>query len=262
MQYVTSGMINNIQEVQQFINPEKEALLSHPLYPRIQNISDLQKFTEIHIYAVWDFMSLLKALQIKLTCTTIPWFASTLPNTRYLINEIVLAEESDDYLDGRKLSHFEMYIDAMDSLGANIKPINELIEKIKNGGNLNQVINSLNVDSRIKEFLNFTFQIIESGEPHKIASAFTFGREDLIPEMFTSILRNVNDKFPSSGLEKLIYYFQRHIELDGDEHGPLAMKMITELADNDPVKWIEIKETAKSALQYRIELWNAIADSL
>jgi hypothetical protein len=37
-------------------------------------------------------MSLLKALQSKLTCTTTPWFATANPET---INEIVLAEESD-----------------------------------------------------------------------------------------------------------------------------------------------------------------------
>jgi hypothetical protein len=56
-------------------------------------------------------MSLLKALQSKLTCTTTPWFATANPETRYLINEVV-AEESDLTIDGRRQSHYEMYIEA------------------------------------------------------------------------------------------------------------------------------------------------------
>jgi hypothetical protein len=62
-------------------------------------------------------MSLLKALQSKLTCTT-PWFATTNPQTRYLINEIVVAEESDLTIDGQRSSHYEMYIEAMKACGA------------------------------------------------------------------------------------------------------------------------------------------------
>ncbi|MCL8001104.1 DUF3050 domain-containing protein, partial [Brucella sp. 21LCYQ03] len=111
--------MSRIEELQTFIASERELLLRHPLYERISTVEDLQAFTEGHVYAVWDFMSLLKALQVQLTCTSVPWFASSMPNTRYLINEIVLAEESDLYIDGRRLSHFEMYLDAMSVMGAN-----------------------------------------------------------------------------------------------------------------------------------------------
>jgi len=255
-------MKNNIQNVLDYINDERNELLNHRLYARILEIADLQKFTEGHVYAVWDFMSLLKALQIKLTCTSVPWFASDLPNTRYLINEIVLAEESDEYIDGRRLSHFEMYIDAMEGLGADTSGILDLISKLQLGNSLEKSLDTSNLDLRVKDFLNFTFDTIKSDEPHKIASAFTFGREDLIPDMFNSILTAFKLKFPESDLSKLTYYFQRHIELDADEHGPLAMQMISELANNDEKKWKEIAETAKEALKYRIELWNSIADSI
>ncbi|MGJ1204491.1 DUF3050 domain-containing protein [Sphingobacterium lactis] len=255
-------MHKNIEEVNSYIHEERQQLLTHPLYKTIQTVEDLRKFTEGHVYAVWDFMSLLKALQIKLTCTSIPWFASTLPNTRYLINEIVLAEESDEYIDGRRLSHFEMYLDAMQTVGANIRPVQEFLDKVQAGITVKDALNSGKLDQRIQDFLNFTFSIIEGGEPHKIAAAFTFGREDLIPDMFTSILGSLKEQFPEADLEKLIYYFQRHIDLDGDEHGPLAMQMIMELAHEDERKWDEIKETAKESLQYRIGLWDAIADQI
>jgi hypothetical protein len=69
-------------------------------------------------------MSLLKALQSKLTCTTTPWFATTNPQTRYLINEIVVAEESDLTIDGQRSSHYEMYIEAMKACGASTTGLN------------------------------------------------------------------------------------------------------------------------------------------
>ena len=108
----------NISTINEKIQPQKKILLQHPLYEKVKTVEDLHQFLESHVYAVWDFMSLLKALQEKLTCTTTPWFATQNPETRYLINEIVLAEESDLTLDGKRLSHFEMYVEAMQSCGA------------------------------------------------------------------------------------------------------------------------------------------------
>ncbi|WP_104383117.1 DUF3050 domain-containing protein [Sphingobacterium sp. HMA12] len=254
--------MNRIAEINEYIAAEREVLLQHPLYRKIKTIKNLRSFTEGHVYAVWDFMSLLKALQIKLTCTTLPWFASEHPSTRYLINEIVLAEESDEYIDGRRLSHFEMYLDAMSEMGADLHLINKFIAHAKKSKSIFDAIALTTLDKRIKDFLNFTFEVIEEGQVHKIAAAFTFGREDLIPGMFTSILQELKTNFPESGLDNFIYYFQRHIDLDGDEHGPLAMQMITDLAKEDAEKWEEMKIVSKEALQKRIELWNAIEDSL
>ncbi|MGK6352072.1 DUF3050 domain-containing protein [Parapedobacter sp. DT-150] len=254
--------MQNVEAINQYIDAERNKLVSHALYSRIKTIADLQRFTAYHVYAVWDFMSLLKALQIKLTCTTIPWFATPSPNTRYLINEIVLAEESDEYVDGRRLSHYEMYLDAMRTLGADTKPIEGLVDTIRSGKTITEAIDGLEVDHRIKAFLQFSFDIIEEGEPHKIASAFTFGRENLIPDMFTSILHEFQQHFPHADLTKLIYYFKRHIELDSDEHGPLAMMMIQELGGEDGQKWKEMGDVAKVALTKRLALWDAILDAV
>jgi len=254
--------MKEFENIQAFIEEEKDLLNNHPLYSKIKTLEHLQKFTQVHVFAVWDFMSLLKALQIELTCVTIPWFASEYPNTRYLINEIVLAEESDTFIDGRRLSHFEMYMDSMESMGSNTSYIKDFLTNVKKSNDIFQSIENLDIDIRIKEFLKFTFQIIETKEPHKIAAAFTFGREDLIPNMFSSILKEIQINFPESDLAKFIYYFQRHIELDGDEHGPLALKMIEELAQDDAQKWEEIQIVSKQALKKRLDLWDSINDSI
>ena len=252
----------NIETINHSIQTQKEALLQHPLYKKVQTIEDLQHFLESHVYAVWDFMSLLKALQSKLTCTTTPWFPTINTETRYLINEIVLAEESDLTLDGRRQSHYEMYLEAMQDCGANTSDIEQFLANIRSLNNIFVAIKTSDLHPNIKAFLDFTFRVIEEGKAHEIAAAFTFGREDLIPSMFTAILKNFQANFPETDLRKLIYYFERHIELDADEHGPMAMQMITELCGTDTQKWKEVEAVSILALEKRIGLWNAIEESI
>ncbi|MFV5697297.1 DUF3050 domain-containing protein [Flavobacterium sp. ZT3R17] len=252
----------NIETINNRIQPQKELLLQHPLYKKVKTIEDLQCFLESHVYAVWDFMSLLKALQSKLTCTTTPWFATENPETRYLINEIVLAEESDLTIDGRRQSHYEMYIEAMIACGANTTGIEQFLSEVNSLKNIFVAIKKSNLHPNIKAFLDFTFRVIEEGKSHEIAAAFTFGREDLIPSMFTEILKNFQANFPKKDLSKLIYYFERHIELDADDHGPMAMKMITELCGTDAQKWSDVEEISILALEKRIGLWDAIEETI
>ena len=251
-----------INYIQDKIAKQRNNLLNHRLYSKIKNISDLQSFTENHVFAVWDFMSLLKALQIKLTCTKTPWIPNQNSETAYLINEIVIAEETDINQLGERKSHYELYIDAMTDIGANIKIPNEIVHKLASSDDIFKSIDNLKIHKNIKEFLNFTFKVIAEGKPHKIAAIFTFGRENLIPNMFTEILREFQKNINDIDISKLIYYFERHIELDEDEHGPMALQMVSELAGNDSKKWDEIESISTEALQKRILLWDAIEEIL
>ena len=260
--YIFKIHVMNIQTTNTAIQSQKELLLNHSLYEKVKTIEDLHYFLENHIYAVWDFMSLLKALQNKLTCTTTPWMPVGNPEVRYLINEIVVAEETDLSLDGSRQSHFEMYLDAMKECGANTTQITAFLENVKATQNIFVSIKQSQLHPDVKAFLDFTFRVIEEGKPHKIAAAFTFGREDLIPNMFTEILRNFQTNFPESKLDKLVYYFERHILLDADEHGPMAMQMITELCGTSEQKWKEVEEISIQALEKRIRFWNAIEEQI
>lgn len=252
----------NTATINNSIRPQRELLLNHSMYGKVKTIDDLRHFLEGHVYAVWDFMSLLKALQSKLTCTTTPWLPVGNPEIRYLINEIVLAEETDITLEGKRQSHYEMYIDAMKECGADTSVIESFLQDVESTQNIFVSIRTSALHENIKDFLNFTFTVIEQGKPHEIAAAFTFGREDLIPSMFTEILRNFQKNFPEANLDKLIYYFERHIELDADEHGPMAMQMIAELCGNDDQRWKEAEEVSVLALEKRIGLWNALEENI
>ncbi|GAA4280645.1 DUF3050 domain-containing protein [Gaetbulibacter aestuarii] len=248
----------NTEAIHKAIKPHQDTLLNHPLYNKIKTVEDLQLFLQHHVFAVWDFMSLLKALQTKLTCTTTPWMPVGNPETRYLINEIVLAEETDIDQEGRRRSHYELYIDAMEDAKADTRLIADFLNHVEETKNIFVAIKNSPLPEAVKDFLNFTFELIEQGEAHEIAAAFTFGREDLIPDMFTAILKKFQNNLNDVDLSKLIYYFERHIELDGDEHGPMAMNMISELCGGDSKKWHEVEDVAKQALEKRIALWDGI----
>ena len=252
----------NIDSIQNKIKDHRNKLLEHKLYSNIETIKDLQLFTENHIYAVWDFMSLLKALQIRLTCTKTPWLPNNNSQTAYLINEIVLAEETDINQVGERKSHYELYLDAMIDIGAKTEKPVEIINEIANSENIFNAIENINIHPNIKNFLNFTFSVIDEGKPHKIAAIFTFGRENLIPNMFNEILREFEKNVSEGDISKLIYYFERHIELDEDEHGPMALEMVSMLAENDPIKWKEIEDISIEALEKRILLWDAINEQI
>ena len=94
-----------LNELQGAIQAEREKVLSHRVYQTLDSIDDVAIFMQSHVFAVWDFMSLLKVLQQRLTCVNVPWVPSGPTESRRLINEIVLVEESDELGDGY-ISHF------------------------------------------------------------------------------------------------------------------------------------------------------------
>tara|TARA_B100001146_G_scaffold225178_2_gene247284 strand:- start:5162 stop:5935 length:774 start_codon:yes stop_codon:yes gene_type:complete len=250
-----------ISQIEQKIAPYRDTLLHHPLYSEIKTPEHLRLFMEYHVFAVWDFMSLLKALQNNLTCTQVPWKPKGNPETRYLINEIVLAEETDINRAGKRQSHFEMYLDAMEKAGANTKEITGFLTQLETQ-EIEALLEESGLPSAVKKFLRFTFQTISEDKDHKIAAAFTFGREDLIPDMFSEIIKNIQQNFPQEDLTDFKYYFDRHIELDGDEHGPMALAMIEQLCGNDGAKWREVEHTVVASLQAREQLWEGVLSEI
>ena len=254
--------MNPIQHIEQELTDLRIQLNKHPLYKTLETIDDIKTFMIIHVFAVWDFMSLLKALQNLLTNNRVPWTPKGYGEAARFINEIVMGEESDVNELGEAKSHFEMYIDAMNQIQADTSKINAFINSIKQGDSIETALNTHQLDDKICAFINFTFDVIKSGKEHCIASAFTFGREDVIPDMFLEIIQQSKTSKDDNRYSKLLYYLNRHVEIDGDEHGPMSLKMVETLCGNDTQKWNEVLEVAKQALEHRIVLWDYIHESI
>jgi len=254
-------MNSNIAHIEKELGDLRNELKNHSLYKKLHTLEDVQTFMSLHVFAVWDFMSLLKAIQINLTCVSIPWTPVKKAELARFINEIVVAEESDHDAHGVVKSHFEMYLTAMDEVNADPSKMNDLLQLLASNISVEKALESVAIPAAVKAFLNFTFDTIKTNKTHLIAASFTFGREDVIPDMFISIIDKATLENNKS-YDSFNYYLKRHIELDGDEHGPLSLRMIEELCGNDAQKWEEVLETGKRALQLRINLWSAIEQEI
>ncbi|MFF2624519.1 DUF3050 domain-containing protein [Kitasatospora griseola] len=240
------------------IEEVRREVVSHPMYLSLDSLEKVQTFQQTHVFAVWDFMSLLKCLQRQLTCVTLPWLPDGPTASRRLINEIVLVEESDELGEGY-ISHFELYLDGMARAGADTGPVEAFLAAIRSGRSVAEAAKLADIPQAAAEFTAVTFGIIEDAPVHCQAAAFAFGREDLIPEMFEQVVR-IDDSAGRLGVFK--DYLARHIEVDGEQHTPMAMQMLIDLCGDDTGRWEECAATVRTALRARVALWDAITASL
>lgn len=250
-----------IQQLKQETDAVRQQLVNHPVYQKIKTLDDLRLFMQHHVFAVWDFMSLLKSLQQHLTCTTTPWLPKGSANTRFLINEIVTGEESDVDQNGNRTSHFELYLKAMEQAGCDMQTMNTFIELLHKKMTVPVALAKCNAPAGAIQFVENTFRTIAIDKPHILAAVFTFGREDLIPDMFISFIKAIKKQLPGK-VDIFQYYIERHIEVDGGHHSHLACEMTQELCGDDKNKWEEATQAVKEALQSRVQLWDAIQHAI
>jgi hypothetical protein len=253
--------LNQLHKIEQRLAPLKEALLNHRIYGEMDRMDALRLFMEHHIFAVWDFMSLLKVLQRQLCCVEVPWLPSADPQLSRFINEIVLAEESDEDVRGGYASHFELYHRSMKQCGANTARIDGFLSELRRGVPVETALASQAVPAAARHFVERTFKMIETGNLCEVASAFTFGREDLLPDVFQRIVDELNTQ-AGGQLGDFKYYLDRHIGLDGDEHGPMATRLLQSLCGADDALWEKAEQAAVDCLLARQELWNGIYDAI
>lgn len=254
-------MQEQINRIKAISEPLRQQIINHKVYSVINSIEDLQIFMNYHVYAVWDFMSLLKTLQNNLTCTSVPWFPKGSAETRNLINEIVVGEESDLDSFGVRKSHFEIYLDAMHQSGADTSDIQKFISELQTKGDFTLAFMLANTPIEAQKFVDFTFRVIHSNKAHVQSAIFTFGREDLIPGMFISLVNDIYKNFPDS-ISIFKYYLERHIEVDGDHHSQLALQMTSNLCGENKDYWLEAEQATLESLKMRILLWDGVFNAI
>lgn len=233
------------------IYKKQSELTAHPVYKTFNDVDSIRHFMSYHVFAVWDFMSLLKSLQIRLTCVELPWRPSQYPSEMVrLINQIVTGEESDLDQEGNPISHFDLYLRSMEEIGASTSPIREFIATLDY---------SL-IPTGAREFVEYNIDMARKGHVVEVASCFFFGREKLIPDMFQSmvdVLKKENVHAPT-----FLYYLERHIEVDAGEHGPLALKALSHLTSGDSKLEQLALASGLRALEMRTALWDKVLETL
>lgn len=245
-------------DLQRYVSPQFASLASHSLYRRLDGLEALRVFMEHHVFAVWDFMCLLKALQRHFTCTDTIWLPTGHGSTRRLINALVLEEESDE-IDGVPTSHFEVYLRAMREVGADLGRITRFLQHLSEGLSLETSLHVAEVPTPAAAFVGATFALIGTNRPAVICAAFTLGREQAIPDIFGALLESIPGG--CARLPALERYLRRHIELDGEDHGPKARAMLSTICGDDSSRWSDAA-AARYALEARIALWSGIENAI
>lgn len=264
--YHQATLINDIED-------ERQKVLKHNMYFKLMDDSPdmvinnkIAIFMEHHVWAVYDYFQLLKRLQRHFTCVELPWRPTKDPRMRHFITEIVAEEECDEAEDGvTHLSHLELYIRGMEQAGANTNPIKsflaaleDLDDKVPFEDWLQRILRDCKAPVKAAEHVKKTMDLARNGHIWEVASVFTFGREDIIPKIFIKILNNNN--LDSKHFSIFQYYLQRHIDLDGKDHAPLAIALVNGVCGDSQSKWKEATLASKHALRARGELWTAVED--
>ncbi len=283
-------ILDHLEALHEAIEEPRHALANHPVYGMVQDREALRVFMKSHVFAVWDFMTLLKSLQGSLTCTSTPWVPVRDTESARLINEIVLGEETDEIFPGVYWSHYELYLAAMEEIGADRAPMQAFEDGLRNTRKQpTTLLKDLDLPQETKDFVAYTLRAARQ-PVHEVASVFLFGREDVIPSMFVRLL-NFHGGIASTsrarllarslalkafkGLERRIrpndvrlpdgppddafrVYLERHIELDGESHGPMGEKLLMNLCGRDADKWAGATRAAIEALQTRRRLWDGV----
>jgi Protein of unknown function (DUF3050) len=252
-----------IKHLTQKLSPLISEISHHPLYEQIHNIGQIRLFMEQHVFAVWDFMCLLKELHRRIVSTSAPWFPPKDSLSANLISNILVEEEGDITEDGSYDSHFGIYIRAMKEIDADTSAIEKLLTLLRGGMNINAALEQIPIHPTTKHFVQTTVSFFDQ-ELHEIAAAFVYGREGITSAMFIPLVKKIAGEIEQRNgqqLGTLLYYCNRHIELDDEEHFPRALQMLANSIGDSETKLQQAEAAAVKALMARLNFLTAIQQS-
>lgn len=245
------------------LRPIQDQLIQHPIYASLRTIGDLRVFMSHHVFSVWDFMSMIKYLQLHIAPVQVPWIPRGDPYLRYCVNQFLVQEESDTAPGpgGKPLygSHFEYYCNAMKEVGADGGQPTRFLTMVREQG-LDDALYSDMVPLPSRYFTETTFAFIREDKPHEVAAALALGREQVIPDMFRRFLREMGVSEVQA--PAFHYYLKRHVQLDEGLRGPLSMQLLEHLCGGDATRIEEAETAAKEAICARIRFWDGVLEAI
>ena len=256
--------ISPIDAIQTNLAPLYQQIAKHPLIPRLGELAVLKLFMSQHVFIVWDFVNLIKTLYSRLTHTQLPWLPSENPSAVRLLYEILIEEETDlDPNSNRQYcSHLSLYQQAMRACGADQRPFNTMIRLLEQNKPWETALKEAAVFPSTYQFVRQTLITCEQAPLPSLAAYFVFGREAMIPDLFKPWLAALKQQKEQKAVAPLIYYLERHIELDSDAHFPKAVEMLTKLCAGNQQHWASVQQAAQNALYARLQFLEGMLLSL
>lgn len=247
---------SRIEKIRFTLKPLRVRLFGHEIYQQMETLDDLREFMEHHVFAVWDNMSQLKAMQIALSSVDHVWVPTPYKNSIRIFNEMALEDECDEY-QGEYISHFELYKKAMQQAGAKTHLIDRFLVLLQEEKSLHAALDKIGLPESIKKYLKINWEISHSKKPHAMAAAFFLGREDVVPQLFHKLADDLIFHHPKE-LSIMKDYLELHTDVDTDLHNRHVQTVLEELCGDDEQKWDEAETAAKSALEARFALWDGM----
>lgn len=237
------------------------ALNNHQVYDLMNTLNDVREFMEQEALIAWGYMSLLKALQLQLTGTAVPWMPSANATVCRFINETVLNEESDFNLEHRPQSSFEMFLESMLELEADVFAITGFMHEAHNLESLFLTLKHEKLSQPVRDFLEHTFNLIEENKPHAIASALAYGRAGFAPDRLKAVVEQADEQ-SRKNFPRLLHFLQRRLEKDTAMHQHQAREMVDTLCGGNELKWQEAERAAVQSLERRKTQLDGLATQL
>ena len=145
---------------------------------------------------------------------------------------------------------------AMSEIGADRRAIDGYLGRLEGGADPVAALNHQDIPDFVRDFVASTLGVALHGKPHEVAASFCHGRENLLPDVLTGIQRGLGPNIDQAPIFR--HYLQRHITLDHDEHGPLALRLLSELCGDDAEKLAEANRAGVESITARSRLWDGI----
>jgi hypothetical protein len=240
------------------IENETLTLINHPLYNSIKTEEDVRIYMFNQVWCVWDFMTLVKSIQLNIVPSNILWMPPKYPELGAYIYEVLLTEETDKgYNSETNSSHFQTYLKAMYESKVDTSSVAAFIKLLENGFDFGTATEKCGIHDEAKEFISTTFEFAKS-ELHISTAVFCLSREGVIPDIFMNLLANVS---LSNNFKIFNWYLNRHIYLDSQSHGPLSIKLFKTIVDT-PKKQDEALHASLKALKARNKFFDYILNSI
>lgn len=246
------------EAVARLVEHESDELTQHPILHAVSDRAGLRVFMASHVYAVWTHISLVKRLQHELTSVAVPWVPPRSRHAARLINELVTGVECDLDADGAPISHYELYLDAMQNVGADTRSIRRFVQLIDDGSSsaLERAFDSATTPQHVRTYVRHALRVARQGSLAQVMGCFLHERDISLQQSITRLLAEWTRTSPA--LPRLAYYLERHSQLECGRHAERLQRVVQELDSTSPRFADDVLASARESLGTRIRFWDGV----